>query len=90
MLLSDTNPAKRRLPLSPRILLISALVVLLLVAGAAFLSIRGSGLGIPGVSRPVVSQSVPAPTSALGSNQSATFSRTDLEIHESDYCQCQK
>jgi hypothetical protein len=72
------------------LLLIAFIVALLLLVGASLLLARSSGLA----SRVAVpfgtSQSVVVPTPTAADSSAATFSRTDLEIHESDYCQCQR
>ena len=88
MLRSDTSLLKRRVTVNLRLLAMAFIVGLLLLIGASVLMARSSGLASQ-VGFPFgAPHSTVAPTPSAADGSAATFSRTDLEIHESDYCQC--
>ena len=89
MLRSDTSPLKRRVTVNPRLLAIAYIVALLLLVGASVMMARSSGFASQIAFPFGTSTSAVTPTPSAADGSAATFSRTDLEIHESDYCQCQ-
>jgi|GEM_PF-6657237 len=83
MLLSDTSAEYRigRLAIPyQKILLLAVGIAICFAIGFGLVHFRSAVIGYG--SRP------PAPTAVVASNSGTTFSRTDLQIHESDYCNC--